>query len=137
MTPITLLKLEGLAVLATATLIYHRLGFSWWLYIVLFLVPDLFMLGYLAGKKIGAAVYNFGHTYLIVLPIGVAAWLTDQRLVMAASLIWIAHIGFDRLLGFGLKYPSGFKETHLGGPNDGKNGSSEKEASVNGNDSVG
>lgn len=112
--PRTLLRLEGLAVLVAATGIYFHQGFSGWLFAGLVLVPDLSMLGYLAGRRIGAAVYNLGHSY--GLPLAGVVWglLEPRPIVLVIGLIWAAHIGLDRLLGYGLKYGEGFGVTHLG-----------------------
>ncbi|MEL7285069.1 MAG: DUF4260 domain-containing protein [Pseudomonadota bacterium] len=108
------LRLENLVVLLTAAVVYHHGEYNWWLFAVVFLVPDLSILGYLAGRGVGATVYNLAHAY-----IGPAALLAfalisgDQRLTPFA-IIWVAHIAADRLLGFGLKSVSGFRHTHLG-----------------------
>jgi hypothetical protein len=108
-----ILRLEGAVVLAAASIAYAEIGRGWVLFALLFLVPDISMLGYLGGRKLGAAVYNVGHTY--VLPAALAAYglLQSQPLALAVALIWIGHIGFDRLLGFGLKYETAFGHTHL------------------------
>jgi hypothetical protein len=112
--PKALLRAEGLAVLALATLAYWRSGGAWWIYAVCFLAPDLTMLGYLSGSRYGAMAYNLGHTYVApVACLGLGLLLPLPPLV-GASLIWAAHIGFDRLLGYGLKYGQGFGVTHLG-----------------------
>ena len=110
-----LLKLEGGLELGAAILAYGVLGGGWLMFAVLLLVPDLSMLGYLAGNRIGAAVYNAAHTYLTPALLAGLAWaLHAPEWVTLVALIWAAHIGADRLLGFGLKYPEGFKPTHLG-----------------------
>ena len=108
------LRLEGAAAFATAAALYLDAGFSWPLFALLILAPDLAMLGYLIGPRIGAAAYNVAHTTALALPLAVAGYLAGQPEVSAVALIWIAHIGFDRALGYGLKYPSGFGDTHLG-----------------------
>lgn len=91
---------------------YAWLGASWWLFAILFLVPDLSMVGYLRGPRLGAAIYNAGHWY--VLPaILIALGLATDGTITLIGLIWAAHIGFDRALGFGLKYAEGFKANHL------------------------
>ncbi len=97
-----------------SALVYHRLGFNWWHFGLMFFLPDLSMLGYISGKEIGAALYNLGHTYVIAVPCGVVCWFLDNTVGMTAGLVWIAHIGFDRALGYGLKHASGFGDTHLG-----------------------
>lgn len=111
--PKPLLHLEGAAVLIGACFVYHELGSSWWRFAALFLAPDLFMLGYVWGTKVGAVAYNLGHTYAVPAAIALIAWLTHSAAALPICVIWVAHIGFDRLLGYGLKYPSAFKETHL------------------------
>ena len=112
-TPKVLLRLENLFVLVAASAAYGRQSAGWWLFAVLFFAPDLSMLGYLAGRKAGAALYNAGHWY--VLPFACIAWgVFGHAQVLAAGLIWAAHIGFDRALGYGLKYADGFGFSHLG-----------------------
>ncbi|HEX4577218.1 MAG TPA: DUF4260 domain-containing protein [Edaphobacter sp.] len=111
--PSILLRLEE-AVLLTATLFaYQRLHASWLLFAILFLTPDLFMLGYTINPMIGAATYNLVHTLTIPVALLLASYIQQWRLTEALALIWTAHIAFDRLLGFGLKYPTSFKDTHL------------------------
>lgn len=86
----------------------------WWLALIVFFAPDLSFAAYLAGPKVGAAVYNAVHLYgfgLIVMALGA---LTDQPLITALGFLWLAHAGFDRMLGYGLKLTSGFQDTHLG-----------------------
>jgi hypothetical protein len=111
--PRIILRGEGLLVLGGATCAYAQLGMGWLLFAALFLLPDMFMLGYLHNNKTGSITYNLGHTYLVPALMLLAAHVLAQPTVMAVSLIWIAHIGFDRALGYGLKYASGFKHTHL------------------------
>jgi len=111
--PKILLRLEGLAALVVCVAIYHHLGASWVWFAALFLAPDLFMVGYRGGPVIGARVYNLAHTYVTPLAVVGLACLLRQPLVLAIGVIWAAHIGFDRLLGYGLKYGTAFKDTHL------------------------
>ncbi len=106
------LRLEGLSVLAIAAYLYARGGYSWILFAALFLVPDLSFAGYLAGPRIGAAVYNALHSYVGPVALAVVSFVVGRD--PAVALIWAAHIGFDRLMGYGLKYPTGFGDTHLG-----------------------
>ena len=110
----TVLRLEGLTLLAGMTLLYGLWGGPWWLYAVLFLAPDLSFLAYLAGPKIGARVYNVAHSYVIPMLILTAGFGFAPPLLLSVALIWLAHIGFDRALGYGLKYQAGFGFTHLG-----------------------
>lgn len=109
-----LLRLEGAAVFAVALGIYSVYGASWWLFAAAFLAPDLFMAGYLKEPKWGAALYNVAHTYVTPLVLGGAAFGLRASLLGSVALVWVAHIGFDRMLGFGLKHPEGFHSTHLG-----------------------
>lgn len=110
-----LLRVEGFAAFAAALLLYGYAGFSWPLFALFFLAPDIAMLAYLAGPRVGAIGYNLVHTYILPLALVFAGFFTGAPLAIAAGLIWVAHIGFDRALGFGLKYSSGFGDTHLGG----------------------
>jgi uncharacterized protein DUF4260 len=112
--PIALQRLEAGAQLVVAVLLYWKVSGPWWLFILLILAPDLFMLGYLRGPRIGAASYNFGHTWLLPGILAIAGILSNVSLVVDVALIWFGHIGFDRLLGYGLKLPSAFQDTHLG-----------------------
>lgn len=112
--PKLLLRLEGLAIAMGAVFLYARLGGSWALFALLLLAPDLTFLAYLFSPRAGAAVYDGAHTTLG--PLGVlaaAAWL-GSPLGEHIALIFLAHIGFDRALAYGLKYPSAFGDTHLG-----------------------
>ncbi|WP_395349239.1 DUF4260 domain-containing protein [Variovorax sp. UC122_21] len=110
----TTLRLESLAVLAGALIAYDRTGGGWGLFALLFLLPDLSMLGYLAGPRIGARVYNLAHSYLVPLGIAALGLLVALPFALPLALIWAAHVAFDRALGFGLKYDAGFGFTHLG-----------------------
>ena len=110
----TLLRLEGLTLFAGMTLVYGFWGGPWWLYAVLFLAPDLSFLAYLAGPKIGAWIYNAAHTTIIPFAMLTVGFGFAPPLVLSVALIWLAHIGIDRALGYGLKYSAGFGFTHLG-----------------------
>jgi hypothetical protein len=112
--PRVLLRLEGLVLLTAMVALYAWQGASWWLFAVLFFTPDLSFAGYLLGPRTGAVVYNAVHTTLVpgaLLGIGI---MLGQPLAVALAIIWLAHIGFDRALGYGLKYSEGFGFTHLG-----------------------
>jgi hypothetical protein len=109
-----ILRLEGLAVAAVAAVLYARTGASWWLFAALWLVPDLSMLGYLLSPCRGARIYNAFHTYTLPIVLGLSAWLLQARGLAPFALIWVNHIGVDRVLGYGLKYSNGFGWTHLG-----------------------
>jgi hypothetical protein len=108
------LRFEGLCVLVAALLSYDQFGVGWGTFAFFFLAPDLSLLGYFAGPRIGAIVYNAAHSYIgaiICLAVGFSVF---NPLVTCAGIIWSAHIGLDRALGFGLKYSNGFGFTHLG-----------------------
>jgi hypothetical protein len=112
--PVHWLRLEGAAALAVSLALYAAHGGGWVLAAVLFLAPDLSMIGYAGGRRVGALAYNVFHTYALPLPLAAAAWILGQPLLLSIALIWSAHIGFDRLLGYGLKADTGFRDTHLG-----------------------
>lgn len=112
--PAVLLRVEGAALLALSVLFYSLGGMSWTLFLLLVLAPDLSMLGYLKGSRFGALSYNLGHTYLPPAVLVAFGALAGRPLYVSLGLIWFAHIGFDRMMGFGLKYPTGFGDTHLG-----------------------
>ncbi len=113
MTPRLLLRLEGLAAAAAALTIYARLGGSWWLFALLILAPDLSIMGYLAGNAVGARAYNVAHAYVLPLALALYGYVSGGLLLQHLALIWLAHIAVDRTLGFGLKYPTAFKDTHF------------------------
>ena len=95
-----------------ATYLYAHQGGSWLAFAVLFFVPDVSFAGYIAGPRIGAALYNVAHSY--VGPLILVTTLSTIGTGVPLALLWAAHIGFDRALGYGLKYPTAFSDTHLG-----------------------
>lgn len=118
--PRALLRLEGLAALASAMLAFQQiegagaLGLKWWALLALFFAPDFSMLAYLAGPRAGAIVYNAAHSYTAPLLLALSGFYALGGVALALALLWIAHIGLDRALGYGLKYGTGFSDTHLG-----------------------
>jgi hypothetical protein len=110
----TLLRLEGLTLFAGMTVLYAVWDGSWWVYAILFLVPDLSFAAYLAGPQVGAIVYNAAHSYLAPVTLMITGFAITSPLILSIAMIWLAHIGIDRALGYGLKYSSGFPFTHLG-----------------------
>jgi hypothetical protein len=110
----TLLRLEGLTLFIGMTLLYAVWGGSWWVYALLFLVPDLSFAAYLAGPRCGAVIYNAAHSYMAPMIMMVLGFGMASPLTLSIAMIWLAHIGIDRALGYGLKYPAGFTFTHLG-----------------------
>ncbi|TAK89065.1 DUF4260 family protein [Patescibacteria group bacterium] len=113
--PIWFERVEGGLILFGASALYFTLGNNWLTFVLLFFIFDLSFAGYLAGPRVGAIIYNLAHTLTFPI-ILIALGITAQTLLPAASfgLIWLAHIGFDRALGYGLKYPDGFTHTTLG-----------------------
>ena len=109
-----LLRLEGLVVLAASVAAYARLGSGWGLFAACFLLPDLSFLAYLAGAKAGAAAYNAAHSSVGGIGLIAIGALFAAPAFVTAGLVWTAHVGFDRALGYGLKYGRGFGFTHLG-----------------------
>lgn len=112
--PRTVLRAEGAALLILSVIMYARVGESWWLFAILFLAPDLSLVGYIGGARTGAIVYNAAHTLVSPLLLGSAGLLLPVPVLIPLALIWVAHIGFDRMVGYGLKYAAGFGFTHLG-----------------------
>jgi len=110
----TVLRLEGLCVLVAASAAYSKFGLGWGTFALFFLTPDLSLFGYLAGPKVGAISYNLAHSYSGAVVCLVAGLVLPAPTVLGVGLIWCAHIGFDRALGYGLKYSDGFGFTHLG-----------------------
>jgi hypothetical protein len=113
-----LLRAEGLALFIAGLAMHYYLGMGWFYLVVLFFVPDLSFIAYLAGPRIGAFAYNVMHSTIGPFIIGACAVALRTEmsgaLLAEAAVVWFAHIGFDRMLGYGLKYESGFKDTHLG-----------------------
>jgi hypothetical protein len=108
------LKAEGLAVLILSVMIYSHSASGWWTFFGLLLAPDIAMLAYLVNPRQGAISYNLVHSYAIPLAIAAGAIAFKQEHLLPYLNIWIAHIGMDRALGYGLKYPAAFGVTHLG-----------------------
>jgi hypothetical protein len=111
--PKLLLQIEGAAVLSAAGIVYQQSQGGWLWFGLLFFAPDFSMLGYLAGKKAGAAAYNLAHTYTAPILLLLVLWFSGRTAQAWPAWIWLAHIGFDRLVGYGLKYETAFKDTHL------------------------
>jgi hypothetical protein len=111
--PRVLLHAEGLAVATAAIALYFHADYPWWLLVALVLAPDLSMVGYLAGATVGTAAYNTAHTYVLPVALAAVGLIVDGETAVQLGLIWLMHIGVDRAIGYGLKYPTSFKDTHL------------------------
>ncbi|QJB32249.1 DUF4260 domain-containing protein [Chitinophaga oryzae] len=111
----TLLNLEEVAMFLMAILLFNvRISYAWWVFPACLLLPDLSMIGYAAGNKVGAVVYNFFHHKGIALLVYLAGHLLGFEWLAFAGIILFAHSCMDRVFGYGLKYMTGFKDTHLG-----------------------
>lgn len=111
----TILRGEGLGYLLLACAIYQSLGYSWLQFVAWFLLPDIAILVYVfANARVGMWAYNLTHSSVGAAVVGLAGVVWQWPLCWQVSLIWFAHIGFDRALGYGLKFPLGFRVTHLG-----------------------
>jgi len=111
--PALLLRIEGAFLLATSFVCYRESHASWIVFVALLLVPDLSMAGYLAGIRTGALLYNLIHTLTGPLVLIGYSIFTAHFSLLPYGLIWTAHIGLDRMLGYGLKYATRFNDTHL------------------------
>ena len=110
----SLLRLEGAAILVASLLAYNHLGGGWGTLVLCFFIPDLSFLGYTLGPRVGAVSYNIAHSLAGAVAILAYGVLLSVPVATIAGIIWLGHIGFDRMLGYGLKYSSGFTHTHLG-----------------------
>lgn len=109
----TWLRAEGFVVLLLSLELYRLAAAPWWIFVVLFLVPDLSFLGYLANAPFGARVYNTVHSYTVPVAIACVTLVRNHAAALPYLFIWTAHIAMDRALGYGLKYPEAFGRTHL------------------------
>jgi uncharacterized protein DUF4260 len=111
--PSVILRVEGAIVLLLSIFMYRHLGAGWLRFALLFLVPDISLAGYAVTVRFGTALYNTMHTYVGPLALAAFAIFGARPMLLPYALIWTAHIGMDRLLGFGLKYPTRFQDTHM------------------------
>jgi Domain of unknown function (DUF4260) len=107
-------RLEGASIFLAASTVYFVQDFSVIGYLVLLFIFDIFMGGYLVGNRFGAHLYNIGHSYILPSLVITLYVFTDSKWLLVGALLWFAHIGLDRALGYGLKSNRGFKHTHLG-----------------------
>lgn len=111
--PGVLIRIEHAALFAVVVYLYRATGAGWGLFFLLFLWPDIGMLGYLMNMRIGSAMYNAAHVTVVPALLAAYSFAMGRGGLLAFALVWLAHIEFDRALGYGLKYPTFFKETHL------------------------
>ncbi|HET8860029.1 DUF4260 domain-containing protein [Marivirga sp.] len=109
-----LIQLEEAAMFAFSILLFSDLSFAWWWFLALILAPDIGMIGYAFGNKIGAYTYNLFHHKGIAVVVYAFGWWLSNDYLMLSGIILFGHASIDRLFGYGLKYEKGFKFTHLG-----------------------
>ena len=108
------LKFEELGMLLLSILLFYQLNYTWWVYLIWFFVPDIGMLGYLFNTRVGAVTYNIFHHKGIAIIIYIIGIVLQNQELQLAGIILFGHSSFDRMLGYGLKYPDSFQNTHLG-----------------------
>jgi hypothetical protein len=109
-----LLRLEDAALAVLAAVLFLLTGLQWWWLIVLFVVPDVSMVGYAANPRAGAVIYNVVHHRAVAVGVYCLGVLTRQPALLAAGSLLLFHSSVDRVLGYGLKYQDSFANTHLG-----------------------
>ncbi|MDO3409761.1 DUF4260 domain-containing protein [Saccharibacillus sp. CPCC 101409] len=108
-----LIRIEGLVMLALGAYLYFANGYGWLPFLLLLFAPDLSMLGYAVNTRVGAYAYNAAHTFVVPLLLTLAGLAFSADLPLMIGLIWTAHIGLDRMMGYGLRYATGFQDTHI------------------------
>ena len=108
------LRAEGLATFGAGLAGFLSLGLPWWAFVLFLIAPDVSMVGYARGPRLGAIVYNLAHDLATGLAVASVGLAIGNVPVAAAGAILVAHSGMDRMAGYGLKLPSSFKDTHLG-----------------------
>ncbi|MGA0560533.1 DUF4260 domain-containing protein [Larkinella sp. VNQ87] len=110
----TVLKLEEAAQFILSIVLFNQLPFTWWWFPALILVPDVSMLGYLINPRVGAWTYNVAHHKAVAIAFGIAGLWLNNPVLMLTGVILFGHAAMDRMMGYGLKYPDDFTNTHLG-----------------------
>jgi hypothetical protein len=110
----TILQLEELAMFLFSIFLFSQLHFAWWWFVVLVLLSDISMLGYLTGNKTGAFLYNIVHHKGVALVLSVWGCYSHNAALQLVGIILFGHSSMDRMMGYGLKYETGFTNTHLG-----------------------
>jgi Domain of unknown function (DUF4260) len=110
----TWLRLEGVAAFGAALALFGATGGNWLFIVPLLLLPDLSAAGFLAGPRVGTFTYNLAHNWVPgILTLVIGVWLASPAIILVAAIL-IAHVGMDRAVGYGLKLPGSFQDTHLG-----------------------
>lgn len=109
-----LIRLEELFLALLAVFLFRFLDYAWWWFPALLLTPDVGMVGYLAGPRVGALTYNLLHHKATAVAAYVIGALAGSHFLQLIGLVMLAHSSLDRVLGYGLKYPDSFRHTHLG-----------------------
>ena len=112
--PVIERRIECALVMLASVLVYDQLAFSWYFFAALFFIPDLSLLFYVKGPRVGGIAYNLAHCFVGPIVLGVYSWLSGDIMIQQISLIWMAHCAFDRAIGWGLKYPDSFCHTDMG-----------------------
>jgi hypothetical protein len=108
------IKLEELGLFVLGIYLFNQLDYAWWLFLVLILTPDLSMIGYVFGNKTGALSYNLFHHRGIAIVFYLVGVYFHNNEIQLSGVILFTHSSMDRMFGYGLKYETGFKDTHLG-----------------------
>lgn len=109
-----ILKVEEIALFGLSIYLFHQTDFTWWWYPTLILIPDISMIGYLAGSKIGAYSYNLFHHKAFAIMVLTIGWFSGNEWIALSGIILFGHSSLDRVFGYGLKYIDSFQHTHLG-----------------------
>ena len=112
--PNMILRIEAFFMLVLLIFCYWKLEYSWWIFAILFFVPDFSIAAYAISPRIGSYIYNLFHSTIFPIALVILSFIFEQFIILSLGLIWAAHIAFDRALGYGLKYPTAFQDTHLG-----------------------
>lgn len=108
-----IVKIENLLFFIAGLVLFHNFSNNWLIFILLFLVPDISMVGYLKDKRVGSIIYNLIHNYILAIMLVALGLIFKQEMFLIAGSILFAHVGIDRFFGYGLKYKEGFKKTHI------------------------
>ncbi|MCH9812144.1 DUF4260 domain-containing protein [bacterium] len=108
------LRIEAFSLTIASLYLYHIMGYSWKLFVMLILIPDVSIAGYLLRNTVGAFTYNLFHVKVMPIALAAFAYYTYSYELYPVALTWFTHINIDRMLGIGLKTTKGFQQTHLG-----------------------